>query len=383
MELDPPQAMIKDNIPREPVELEAPRVISEREAAKYPFLADAVSLVEAVNPQLEELTDPGYARALDRGAERVVEAITQGEVSASLADSMTELLSYPIANMYVIVLGERFLDRRYALGEAVRVYKLLRGESEARLAQIAREELAWDIHLERGEIDGQPHDFKLSFHNYLTAASGFREGKWKLVNRAMEDGYVRLSRMEAARLIQFEVEARIRENVSRHVKIALPDPIRERLDRVAKVFEENRARLGGESLPEEMVNEAFPPCMRYCLEGLLAGRRASHMERFGLTSFLVNVGMDLEQMVDLYTSVTDFDESLTRYQIEHIAGLRGTRTKYTPPTCATLRTHGICRNRDRLCDRVKHPLAYYRIKAKRLAQQQEEAREAEASNTTN
>jgi DNA primase large subunit len=122
--------------------------------------------------------------------------------------------------------------------------------------------------------------------------------------------------------------------------------------------------------------------MRYCLEGLLSGRRASHMERFGLTSFLVNVGMPLDDIVKLYVSVTDFDEALTRYQIEHIAGLKGARTKYTPPTCSTLRTHGICRNQDATCRTVAHPLSYYRKKARSLQRGQEEAGEAEPSNTS-
>lgn len=342
-------------------------MVSEREAAKYPFLGGSLSLVEAVNPQIDELADPSYARVLDRGAERVIESLTQGEVSAKLADPVTELLSYPVANMYVIVIGDRFLDRRYAHGEAVRVYKLLRREPAERIARIAMEELDWDICMEKDTLDGQPYDFVISFNNYLGAVSGFREGKWKLVNRLMVDGYVRLSRAEAARLIQFELEGRIRDNVSHHTKISLPDPVQERLERVSKVLQENRARLSGESLPQEVVDEAFPPCMRHSLDGLMAGRRASHMERFGLTSFLVNVGMDLDDLVELYTSVTDFDESLTRYQIEHIAGLRGARTKYTPPTCATLRTHGICRDRDDICEKIRHPLAYYRIKARQNA----------------
>jgi DNA primase large subunit len=82
--------------------------------------------------------------------------------------------------------------------------------------------------------------------------------------------------------------------------------------------------------------------------------------------------------VQLYVSVTDFDEALTRYQIEHIAGLKGARTRYTPPTCNTLRTHGICRNQDAICKTVTHPLSYYRRKVRRLQRKEE----AEPSNTT-
>jgi DNA primase large subunit len=129
-------------------------------------------------------------------------------------------------------------------------------------------------------------------------------------------------------------------------------------------------------MPAEVVTEAFPPCIRHAFEGLMAGRRVSHMERFGLTSFLVNTGMDLEAIVKLYVSVTDFDEQLTRYQIEHIAGLRGSRTRYTPPTCATLRTHGVCYNPDTLCKRVRHPLGYYRLRVRDLTREKGEAKPA-------
>ncbi|MDD3071462.1 MAG: DNA primase regulatory subunit PriL, partial [Methanoculleus horonobensis] len=56
----------------------------------------------------------------------------------------------------------------------------------------------------------------------------------------------------------------------------------------------------------------------------------------------------------------DFDPDMTMYQVEHISGRSG--TEYTPPSCATMRTFGICANRDRDCDRVNHPLSYYRLK---------------------
>ena len=342
--------------------------MSEKEAAKYPFLGQAITLVETLNLQIDDLADPSYAKALDRGAERVVEAILEGEVSARLEDQMVELISYPIAVMYVTILGEHFLDRRYALGEAVRAYRLLRGETEDRIKEIAASEFGWDLAQVQETHDDQEYRFRLRFSDYLRASSGFHEDKWKLVNRIMKNGYVLLTRNEAARLLQGEVEAKIEARLAKHARINLPEPLRQRLDRVSKVFEENRSRLGGESLPTTVVNEAFPPCMRICLEGLLSGRRASHMERFALTSFLVHVGMPLEKMVDLYVSVTDFDEAMTRYQIEHIAGVKGHRTRYTPPTCDTLRTHGICRGKDETCQRVKHPLAYYRIKARCLAQ---------------
>ncbi len=337
-------------------------MISESEAARYPFLKGAVDLVETLNLKVDDLSDPSYSGVLDRGEERVSEAILKGVVSPGLDDTLTELLSFPVAVMFVTVVGDRFLDRRYSLAEAARVYRHLRGEEEARIALIARGEFDWNMRLVRRELDDQIYSFELHFSDYLRNAASFHEDKWKLVNRVMRDGHLLLTRMEAARLIQVEVEGLIRGRVSKHGRIALPDTVKERVDRITKLFDENRAQITGEELPSEVEIEAFPPCIRRAFEGLMSGRRASHMERFALTSFLVNAGMDIERIVQLFVSVTDFDEQLTRYQIEHIAGLRGSRTKYTPPTCATLRTHGICFNPDSICKKVKHPLAYYRRK---------------------
>ncbi|HIH88172.1 TPA: DNA primase large subunit PriL [Candidatus Bathyarchaeota archaeon] len=340
----------------------------EREAAKYPFLTEAAKLVDALNLQLDDLASPAYEKVLDRAAERVVQAIEDGAVDDALDDYMTELLSFPIAVMFVSAKGEPFLNRRYALAEAVRVYFLLQDEERDKLAQIARDDFGWALKDSGERYDGVLHDFRLHFHDYLRSSSSFHEDKWKLVNRIVKNGYVLLTQREVARLIQGEAEILIKDRL-KPVKINLPEPIQRRLDRVSKVFEENRTRLGGEGLPSEVINEAFPPCIRFCMEGLLAGRRASHMERFALTSFLVTVGMPLDSLVDLYTSVSDFDPAMTKYQVEHIAGVKGNRTKYTPPLCDTLRTHGICRNKDDICERIKHPLSYYRIKARRLAYQ--------------
>jgi len=335
-------------------------MISEREAAKYPFLNDAVNLVETLGLTLEDLSDPGHAKVLDRAERRVNQAIVNGEATSELGDTLSELLSFPVGNMFITAMGEQFLFRRYALSEAVRAQGLLKDETEERLAKIARLEFGWTLRLVDERLDGRLYRFEVLFKDYLRNAASFREPEWKIVNRLMREGYVLLTRREASRLLQEEIQRRITDLVSKHRKIALPGPLGAKVEALQKVFEENRSKLTGGDLPTELMNEAFPPCIRHAFEGLMAGKRLSHMERFGLTSFLVNVGMDIDEIVNLFVSVTDFDEQFTRYQIEHIAGLRGSRTKYTPPTCSTFKTHGVCYNPERLCERIKHPLSYYR-----------------------
>jgi len=115
----------------------------EREAARYPFLKEAARLVESLNLQLDDLAEPAYSRVLDRAAERVIQAIEEGEVDDRFDDPMTELLSFPIAVMFVSIKGEQFLSRRYALAEAVRIYFLLQEEEQNKISQIARVDFGW------------------------------------------------------------------------------------------------------------------------------------------------------------------------------------------------------------------------------------------------
>jgi DNA primase large subunit len=72
--------------------------------------------------------------------------------------------------------------------------------------------------------------------------------------------------------------------------------------------------------------------------------------------------MPIENVIELFKNFSDFNERMTRYQVEHIAGERGSRTRYIPPKCDTLKTHGVCANPDTLCQKIRHPLSYYKKK---------------------
>jgi DNA primase large subunit len=117
-----------------------------------------------------------------------------------------------------------------------------------------------------------------------------------------------------------------------------------------------------EGFPKVVAQTAFPPCIEALYQAFSSGRHLSHVGRFALTSFLINIGMPSDKVIELFKGISDFNERLTRYQVEHIAGERGSRTRYMTPKCDTLKTHGVCANPDRLCQQVRHPMAYYRRK---------------------
>ena len=104
-----------------------------------------------------------------------------------------------------------------------------------------------------------------------------------------------------------------------------------------------------------LADTAYPPCIKTLINSLISGENLSHHQRFAVASFLVNIGANIDAILNLFKRSPDFNERVARYQIEHIAGLRGSKKKYLPYNCATMRSLGLCAGD---CG-VKNPLAYY------------------------
>ena len=92
------------------------------------------------------------------------------------------------------------------------------------------------------------------------------------------------------------------------------------------------------------------------------GEHLTHHQRFALATFLLNIGMDIEDVLNIFRNLPDFNERIARYQVEHLAGIRGGRKKYLVYSCEKMRTLGLCNSS---CD-VKNPLVFYWRTLKKL-----------------
>jgi DNA primase large subunit len=339
---------------------------TKSDLAKYSFTMEAAKYVRSLGLTLNDLASPAYIQILNRAEKRVEEAILYGIVSGTWHNDDIEILSFPASMILVKATGDSFLKRRYALAEAKRAYNLLKFEDKEKLIAIAMGTFNWRMRLLNVTIVPQIYDFALHFTDFLRNACVFHEDKWKLVNRVMIGGEIYLSREEAARLLQEEIQRHIQSKLESEGEVDLPFPIQQRAERLGHLLAKHKEEIRIEELPRGTTSVAFPPCIKHLYDVSLVGQHIPHIGRFALTSFLLNVGMSVDDVVKLFSSLSDFDEKMTRYQVEHIAGKRGSRTKYTSPNCDTLRTHGLCLGPDEICRGVRHPLTYYRRKLKTI-----------------
>jgi len=274
-----------------------------------------------------------------------------------------ELLSYPVARVLVSLVDADVARRRYAAAEAVTAYERFTADfaDDAEISSVGRgtverETLLREFDLSRA-VRSTADGYRMAVGPYLEHAASLRGEDWRLVSRVLADGTVPVEADELDRILQQAVE----ERVGADLPLSVPDSIAAELDREVATIEATLEDLDFTRNIDTVVPELFPPCMQHLLDGIQRGDHLPHHSRFAITSFLANIGMGTDEIVDLYQVNPGFGREMTRYQTDHIRG-DSSPTEYTAPACATMKAYGDCVNPDDLCDAIAHPLSYYEVK---------------------
>jgi len=322
--------------------------------AKYPFLSEAGSYLKELDYSLDEFNDPSRKRVIDRAVERIM-ATLDGNVFKQLEDLDTEVVSFLIALIIVRALGMRNVSKKYSLGEARRAEMFLeqdlKHESKADVRNAVLNRIFSDLFaLDVIQEDGR---FKVKVSEYLKRAAYFHDDHWKLINRVVHNGYVYLDPDETVRLIRDELSLLIYDRINKMEVRQLPDAIKAKVDelrsKVAKHAEFRRY----------MVTTKYPPCIQHILQSLSKGENPSHSARFLLATYMLSIGRSVDEVSALFETAPDYNERVTRYQVEHLAGIRGSRTKYTCTSCEKAASENLC-YRTEECNGIINPLQFGR-----------------------
>ncbi|MBN2014069.1 MAG: hypothetical protein JW778_02715 [Candidatus Altiarchaeota archaeon] len=312
--------------------------------AKYPFLREAKNHVSSLNLTLEQLLNhPVYSSAVDLGRKRVSDALG-GRIETNLSDRLSQeltILSYAIARIVVNASSNKILISRYAKAEAQHAHLLLRREPDS-VIQAVKEDLDFPL-IDEGMV----------FSSFLKLTKDLTsDPRWKLVNRVMDNGVVRVSkRVEVLVLLREAIKHRIMEPVE--VK-SFPGEFKAMAKQLTDSAVGPTPRVGF----KELDNTALPPCVLRMLSSLESGS-ASHQVMFILGTFFIGLGLKVDDVVRVFSVSPKFDEEKTRYQLSFLSGEKGS-TKYSCPVCEKIKSYGFCVSE---CN-VKHPLQYYRDRTK-------------------
>ena len=91
--------------------------------------------------------------------------------------------------------------------------------------------------------------------------------------------------------------------------------------------------------------DAVPPCIRNIVEAFKKAGDIDHYARLTLVWYLKWVGYSVDDVVSIFSRFAkDFNERVTRYQVEYAFAMRGRREDWLPPSCKWMKQHNLCIN---------------------------------------
>ena len=337
--------------------------LGQDEIAKYPFLADAGEYLKDKGFSIYDFgKDPVLKITVEKAIHRII-AATDGKVyNSDLIDGKAtkdyilerEVFSFLLAIILIKLSHMPTLVKRFSLAEARRAESHLKKDL-GKASSPQKIELLKKIIFELSgiEIIKQNDFFTISVSDYLKQSASFNEKEWKLINRHVENGKVFLDSEKIVRLLRKEISVYISSRINN-------SPTPEMIPGLEAEVN-NLISLGKKYTPVFVSTGEYPPCIKNALEVLEKGENLSHAGRFMLATFLLAKGQSVQQIAPLFKNAPDYNERITLYQLNNLAGTSGTGTQYSCPSCQKLQSQNLCFATSD-CDNIINPMQFGRKK---------------------
>jgi DNA primase large subunit len=352
---------------------------SGRELSHFPFLKKANDRIKDF-PPLEVLLKEERGKLITNLAvKRINQALSSKKTIVAHFQNRDEdeIASYVLCRIIASCIGDLPLLDRLTRYEAERAYHFLVSETGTEEG-----EKGWNENITLDADEFSPiskylaHESginitqeRIPLNDYVEIIAPLHEARFKLVNRIVHRGFVEIRQEERYELLRERIRVILRRELPyRNIPKSLCEQLAPYAEQIKKEYQERMLQNLG-----AIEESAFPPCIQALIIAITSGASLTHPGRFSLTSFLHNIGMEKSQIAELFSRAPDFDAEKTMYQVGHITG--GGGTEYVAPACAAMRTTGLCVHSDTICEKVNHPLSYYKYK-KKMVQPVEKGKES-------
>ncbi|RQD81933.1 MAG: DNA primase regulatory subunit PriL [Methanocalculus sp. MSAO_Arc2] len=321
-----------------------------QDRARYPFLKEAHEIIADRGITLQTITTQSLAETYrDAAVSRIQNAalVRDARSWTDSSDPFLDIVSYALARVLVSCIRNKNGIGLLARYEADRALYFLQVIEE-------REDVKNYIYQELGMPFSRTD---IEYTRYIELASTLHDDRYRLVNRDLWNGRVALLSDEQDLLLRERIRMLVMDQLPLQIPESVCTKLQPAVSEVESIISERLTVEYG-----EVEAQRFPPCITALHEAAAEGKYLSHSGRFALTTFLHTIGMDQTEIISLFSRAGDFNLDMTTYQVDHIIshGDGG----YTTPSCATMKTHGICIGKNSHCETIRHPLNYYRKQKK-------------------
>ena len=328
------------------------------ELAKYPFLQEASAYIQESKFDFAEFDRPEMIHIINRAVEKLENEL-KGKIYSNLDEYEIEIMTFLVSLLLIKSIGLEEVSKKCSLFEAMRVERFLSTdlsvERSSQKKKLLVQKIFQDLFDINIDVDSTSSICKLSVPDYLLRASKMYEQEWKLINRSVKDGYVYLDTDEAVRLIRNELSNLIYTRVKNMKVYEVPILIKSKADELRKKYS------GRYVYRNQFKILDYPPCIKHAMEIINKGENLPHSARFMLATYMLAIGKTEEEVIEIFKNSPDYNEKITRYQVEHLAGKKGSHIKYSVPSCDRLRSEDLC-FAVKECENLINPIQFGRRK---------------------
>ncbi|RLG84250.1 MAG: DNA primase [Thermoprotei archaeon] len=350
---------------------------------KYPFLEKVDRVLTRVWPGLNliDLISSRSGTIYENAMKTFKYILETGKAPPPQSTSENEVITFYSTILLALLTNNKWAIERVAIAYSKRASEFLAKDSPESIIEVAHRlgiEVKYvtdnspriPIGIRRSSIIYHTLPYAIALKDYVKFSRRLSsDPKYALVNQILDRGWVYVDKKVLSRILEEAIKNYIKSMI-KPVK-EIPSELNELVEEIMNVLKEyikgeqsfKLMNINGEKMIEGEIKgiidyELFPPCMKKLVNELRSGENLSHHARFTVAAFLSRIGMDVNDILDLFKNSPDFNERIARYQVEHIAGLRGSRKQYMPYSCQTMKSLGLCPVPDNDCG-VKNPLVIY------------------------
>jgi len=332
--------------------------LGSSELAKYPFLQEASAYIQESKFDFAEFDRPEMIHIINRAVEKLENEL-EGKIYSNLDEYEIEIMTFLVSLLLIKSIGLEEVSKKCSLFEAMRVERFLSTdlsiERSSQKKKLLVQKIFQDLFDINIDVDSTSSICKLSVPDYLLRASKMYEQEWKLINRSVKDGYVYLDTDEAVRLIRNELSNLIYTRIKNMKVYEVPIIIKSKADELRKKYSGRYVYRNQFKILE------YPPCIKHAMEIINKGENLPHSARFMLATYMLAIGKTEEEVIEIFKNSPDYNEKITRYQVEHLAGKKGSHIKYSVPSCDRLRSEDLC-FAVKECENLINPIQFGRRK---------------------
>jgi len=277
-------------------------------AVKYPFTSEGK---EALGEM--EVTD----EIMDKAVRLILASLSTGINTKQYVEDYEkreDIAAYALARMILGAMRNRYLTNSFAISMSKFARKSINHESPENIRRLVD---GFGIRMRNGEA-------------YLVDYLRFspRDQHYTLFNREFQRGWVKVNENEKKRML----EEAVKKHVERIPLLKNPSKeIKNAIKRIEREMPKNERKI-------QIKPGDYPPCIVYLLDEVKKHHNLPHQARFFLAVYLIEAGMKDEQIISIFSNLPDFEEKITRYQVEHAR-----KQGYSVPSCSTVMSYGLCR----------------------------------------